>query len=159
MVAHALSPMKGMAEISRDLSDEQLIEEIMRWIDLLAKSDYTSFGAALGYSHEEGDPSESVRRAIANYRSPDLYPGVEAFSVTNWRKARGGNPEPRREVVWYEPNASMLAGAVTVDLPLNGKWSDLQADFVLLDRDSYSGLDLCLEEVYSWKQRAREEAD
>ena len=147
-----------MAEINRYSSDEEVIEAVLKWVDVLVGGDYDAFGAALGYTFEDGKPADNVRRAITGYRSPDLYPGVESFSVTDWREAKGGNPEPRREIKWYEPNASLLAGAVTIHLPLNGRWSDLQADFVFFDRDPDTGFDLELEEIYSWRQRFRENA-
>lgn len=147
-----------MAEVNRYLSDEEVMKAVLQWVDVLVSDDYDAFGAALGYSFEDGTPAECIRRAVADYRSPELYPGVDSFSVTDWREARGGNSEPRQKIIWYEPNASMLAGAISIDLPLNGRWSDLQADFVLFDRDPDAGFELRLEEIYSWKQRARENA-
>ena len=147
-----------MAEVNRYSSDEEVLEAVLQWVDVLASGDYEAFGAALGCTFEDGNPAECIRRAIADYRSPELYPGVDSFSVTDWREARGGNPEPRKEIIWYKPNASLLAGAITIELPLNGRWSDLQADFVLFDRDPDNGFELRLEEIYSWQQRARENA-
>ena len=121
----------------------------------MAVGDYEAFGSALGYSFGDGEPAECVRKAIKDYRSPELYPSEDSFSVTDWREAKGGNPKPRQEIIWYEPNTPALAGAITIDLPLNGRWSDLQADFVLFDRDPDAGFELQLEEIYSGRQRAR----
>ena len=137
-----------MVEIDRYSSDEQVLEVVLHWLDVLAVGDYEAFGSALGYVFEDGDPAELVRRDIEGYRSREWYPGEESFAVTDWREAKGGNPEPRRELVWYEPNESLLAGAISIDLPLNGKWSDLTADFVLFDRDPDAGFELQLEEIY-----------
>jgi hypothetical protein len=42
-----------------------------------------------------------------------------------------------------------------VDLPLNGKWSDLRADFVLFDHEAPAICTLRLEEISSWRQANR----
>jgi len=57
------------------------------------------------------------------------------------------------------PAGLLLGGAITVDLPLNGKWSDLQADFVLCVSEPGKAFILRLEEIYSFRQRDREFAD
>ena len=145
-----------MIKVARHASDEEVREFVLDVLNVLARGRFEEFGAAVGYSFGGGEPADCVKQAIASYRSPEYYPNEDVFSVTDWRNARGGNPDHRCEVTWYEPNAPMLAGAVTVDLPLNGKWSDLQADFVLVDLEPNSGLELHLEEIYSWRQRSRE---
>jgi len=55
--------------------------------------------------------------------------------------------KPKREVVWYDSNSAKLVGAIAFDLPLNGKWSDLTADFVLFETDESEGFLLKLEEL------------
>lgn len=95
---------------------------------------------------------------IRNYRSPDLYPGIEEFTVTDWRIAKGGCPAPKKELIWYKANNNAMAGAVRYYLPLNGRWSDLCADFVLWEsNDSDSHCVLALEEIQSWSQTVREQ--
>jgi hypothetical protein len=43
-----------------------------------------------------------------------------------------------------------MAGTVAFDLPLNGQWSDLTADFVFFDNDTAAGgHTLRLEEIHS----------
>ena len=98
---------------------------------------------------------EWLRTAIKSYVSPEYFPDVTDFVVTDWRTANGGNPEPLRSVTWYQPNSVRLRGAVQFDLPLNGKWSDLTADFVFFDYDN-EGYSLALEEIRSLKQLQRE---
>jgi hypothetical protein len=113
--------------------DQDVLTIVRQWVDVLAKEDYATVFAELGYSmlYQYDCPSEEVlRRKIKNYRSPDFYPGVTDFKVTAWRLAKGGNPKPKQKVIRYKPNSVKLAGAVEFDLPLNGRWSDLQADFV-----------------------------
>ena len=50
-----------------------------------------------------------------------------------------------------------MVGSVTFDLPLNGQWSDLTADFVFFEgADARAGYPLGLEEIGSWRQMQRE---
>jgi len=121
-----------MIQIPPDSSDAEVLEIVIGLIDRLARGDVEGFAEESGYSFSFGiSPAECVRSAIVRYRSPEWFPGVDHFTVTAWHQAEGGNPEPRCDVLWYEPNQP-LGGAVTVELPLNGRWSDLQADFVML---------------------------
>ena len=72
-------------------------------------------------------------------------------------KGEGGNPEAQQKVIWYSTNLPRLKGPVTFDLPLNGRWSDLTAEFVFFDNDDPTeGYPLCLEEVESWEQYQRD---
>lgn len=147
-----------MIFIPRDASDDQVLEIIRKCIDVLATEDYEQVFKELGYSMAYGEPgAECIRKEIKRYRSPDHYPGIEDFTVTNWRTAKGGNPAPRQKVIWYKSNSIKLAGAVDFDLPLNGKWSDLRADFVFFDNSNYrEGYVLALEEILCDAQRERE---
>ncbi len=146
-----------MIQIAQDLPDDEVLAIVFETIDLLARGDFDSFAEKVGYSFAFGaPPAECVRAAVRNYRSPEWFPGVERFEVTDWSVAAGGNPEPRKEVIWYEPN-EILGGAVTVDLPLNGRWSDLQADFVIFDHGHGEPFILRLEEIYSFRQRNRDD--
>jgi hypothetical protein len=46
-----------------------------------------------------------------------------------------------------------VRGAVSIDLPLNGRWSDLRADFVWFESaDPIGDYHLALEEIGSWQQ-------
>jgi hypothetical protein len=144
--------------VPRNASDESVLTIVKGWVDVLAKQDYQAVFENLGHSICFAEPSaESVRKAIEHYRSPEFYPGVSVFAVSDWRTARGGNAEPKREVVWYKPNTVRMRAAVAFDLPLNGRWSDLTADFVLFEGDKRNdGYILRLEEIHSWKQTQRQ---
>lgn len=123
--------MKNPAFVPRDATDEQVIAVARHWIDVLACGDYEGVFAALGYALAFGEPGAVVmRNAVQSYRWERYFPGVTEFAVTSWKTATGGNPNPRLEVVRYAPSPHALRGAVSVDLPLNGRWSDLTADFV-----------------------------
>ena len=149
-----------MSFVPRDASDEQVLDIIRGWIDVLSEQDYTAVFNELGLSIGWITPgSECIQACIQEYRSPEYYPRVEEFAVTNWRTAQGSNPEPARSVQWYEPNSVKMAGAVSFDLPLNGRWSDLTADFVFFEGNDPKGYDLVLEEISSWEQVQRDIAE
>lgn len=151
----------AMVFIPYDASDEQVLDIVREWIDILAREDYeAAFHAIAFHTPQETWTASFIRNAIKNYRAPEHYPGVEDFHVTNWRTAQGGNTEAKQEVIWYEPNTTGLAGAVAFDLPLNARWSNLTADFVLWENDNLEeGCILGLEDIGSWEQREVEAAD
>jgi|CXWL01.1.fsa_nt_gi hypothetical protein len=150
-----------MILVPRHATDEEVLSIVRALIDVLVMNDYEAFCLEVGYLRAFGIPgADCIKRDLANYRSPDYYPDVEHFIVTDWRTARGGNTEPWRSVTWYKSNSSRLAGAVEFDLPLNGKWSDLSADFAFFDIPEYpDGFVLQLEEIQSSQQVDREQLE
>ena len=142
-------PSLSMSELPRTTTEEELLDAVRRWVEVLASEDYESVFESLGYAMRYERPgANAIRDDIARYRSTRYFPGVEQFKVSNWRTAKAGNPSPIARVTWYRPNATGLVAAVDFDLPLNGKWSDLTANFVLFnaDGDCYS---LSLEDISS----------
>jgi hypothetical protein len=151
-----------MVFISHKATDEEILTIVRQWIDVLASEDYAKIFAELGYSRSpyfdcSGD--EAIRQEIKNYRSPEFYPNVTDFKVSDWRTAQGGNLKPTKYVKRYKPNNTKLAGTVGFRLPFNNKWSDLPADFVFFDNEKFrEGYVLCLEEIPSVAQRQRQYA-
>ncbi len=146
-----------MVFVPRTASQEQVLAIVREWVDVLAREDYAAVSAALGYGRAFGEPkADCIRNAIKNYRSPEYFPGVVDFRVTDWRTARGGNSDPASTITWYKPNDLRMAGAVAFDLPLNGCWSDLTADLVFFDRGDPEGYALGIEEIASSAQAQRE---
>ena len=146
-----------MKFVPRDATDEQVLDIVRGWVDVLSKADYTTVFDEIGLiMRGEAPGAECIHGCIQYYRSPEYYPGVEEFLVTDWRTAQGGNPEPAQRVEWYEPNSTKMAGAISFDLPLNGRWSDLTADFVFFENSDPEGYNLCLEEIDSWEQGQRD---
>ena len=121
-----------MIRVQLFATDDELLELIRPWLDALANEDYEQVFAAIGYAMAHGDGAHAIRRDIRSYRSAEYYPGVSDFRVSDWRTAKGGNPNPlllvRRYV--YSPELPIVA-TVEMHLPLNGRWSDLEADFVV----------------------------
>jgi hypothetical protein len=145
-----------MILVPQNATNEEVLDIIRKWVDVLAAEDYEAVVRELGFlTGGFPSPAEYLRAQIKRYVSPEYFPGVTDFVVTNWRTAHGGNPEPLSTVTWYKPNSVGLRGAVSFDLPINGKWSDLTADFVFFENnnESYS---LALEEICSQKQLLRE---
>lgn len=140
---------KHMVWINSNSSDDEIFDIIFNWIDVLSEEDYRRVAKELGYWDFDDDPAtEAIRAAITDYRSPNLFPNLEGFRVSDWRLATGGNPEPRREIVWHKENAVGIVASICVDLPLNGAWSDLAADFLLFERGDHPGeYQLRLEEI------------
>jgi hypothetical protein len=153
-----------MIFVPRDASDQQVLDIVREWVDVLAREDYEAVFAELGYSLSYGEPGgECIRKEIKRYRSPEYYSGIEEFTVTDWKNASGGNPSPQCLVSWFKPNSVGgvgIRGAVSFDLPLNGRWSDLTADFVFFQNENLSeGYPLALEQIQSSSQFQREVKD
>jgi hypothetical protein len=145
-----------MILIPQNATNEEILDTIRKWVDVLAAEDYETVVAELGFlTGSYSSPAECLRAQIKRYVSPEYFPGVTDFVVTDWRTAHGGNPKPLSTVTWFNPNSVGLRGAVSFDLPINGKWSDLTADFVFFENNN-EGYRLALEEISSVKQSQRE---
>ncbi len=144
--------------VPRDASDEQILDIVRAWVDVLANKNYAGIFAAIGYALAFGRPgADCIKDEIRKYRSPEYFPNISEFTVSNWRTADGGNPAPIAKVTWYQPSDSGMVGSVWFDLPINGCWSDLTADFVFFENDNINeGYFLGLEEIGSQSQRERE---
>ena len=131
--------------VRKDATDDQLVGLIEHWIDILANEDYEAFYNSLGfamlYQFEGLSGPESIKSAIESYRSVVLYPGEECFKVSHCSRTAGGNSEPVKYVARYEPNSLKIKCAISYDLPLNGKWSDLGAEFVVLENSESTEYD------------------
>jgi hypothetical protein len=149
-----------MVFIPHTATDQEVLTIVRHWVDVLAKEDYAAFFSELGYAmlyRFDCPGDEAIRQQIKKYRSPDFYPGVTDFKVTDWRLAQGGNPNPKLKAIRYKPNDIKIAGAIQFDLPLNNQWSDLTADFVYFDNPNFrQGYVLGLEEIQSFAQWQRD---
>jgi len=147
-----------MVDVSRDATDEEIFELVYRCVDQLASEDYDAVFESVGYAMRYDRPgAKAIRDDIQRYRSSRYFPGVEQFKVTDWRTAKGGNPTPASRITWYKPNDMGLVAAIDFDLPLNGKWSALNACFVIFQIDG-GGYSLALEDIESSQEVASEGA-
>lgn len=111
-----------MIYVPRDASGEQVLSIVCSWINILADEDYqAAFDVITAHGPNETWTPEFIQSSIKHYRSPEFYPGVEDFHVTDWRTAQGGNADAKQEVGWYKSDTFILAGYVDFDLPLNGQ--------------------------------------
>lgn len=119
------------------LTESGLLEITRHWVNVLATEDYDAVFNALGYAMAYQTPeltgAERIKSEIKNYRSEQYFPGVSDFSVSDWDSTNGGNPNPYRLIRFYKPNDLKIVATIEFDLPLNGKWSDLQASLVVFE--------------------------
>lgn len=119
------------------LTESGLLEITRHWVNVLATEDYDAVFNALGYAMAYQTPeltgAERIKSEIKSYRSEQYYPSVTDFSVSDWNSANGGKPNPYRLIRFYNPNDLKIVATIEFDLPLNGKWSDLQANFVVFE--------------------------
>lgn len=122
---------------TESLTEPDLLEIARHWVNVLATEDYDAVFNALGYAMAYQTPelsgAERIRSEIKNYRSEQYYPGVTDFSVSLWDNSSGGNTNPHRLIRFYKPNDLKMVATMEFDLPLNGKWSDLQMSFVIFE--------------------------
>jgi hypothetical protein len=138
-----------MTHVDRNTSEDELIQIIESGVRLLSNKQYQEFIDNFGYTLGEGTPSPQwIIADLKNYES-EFYPEETDFEVTDPSLAFGGNSNPQKKVVWFANNEAALVGSVAYDLPLNGQWSDLCAEFVLFETGSPDGYILKLEEISS----------
>ena len=100
-------------------------------MDVLARGDYEKVFQEIGYARAFGGGAEAIRPEVERYRDAVSFPGEAAFSVTDRRTAKGGNPSPTLLIERFVPTESLpILAAVSIDLPLNGRWSRLRTSFV-----------------------------
>lgn len=142
-----------MIYISNRASDEDVLQIVQTWVDIWAEHGPEAALTAISLDRNDTWTPELLEYAVTSYHQSELYPNTSRFIVTSPTAATVANHMPMREVKWYAPNSTGLAGDVRFDLSLNGRWSDLLADFDLwvsnaLD-ESYL---LTLDEIRCWDQ-------
>ena len=123
-----------MKTLPGDATDDQIIEFVTQWVELLADERYAE---ALALVAPAPDPAyrltpEQLETLIRNYGSFEPMADGSTFRVTSPSEAQGKQyvdgvhrfDEPRV--------ADGAIGHLDYDLPLNGEWSDLTAQFSLV---------------------------
>lgn len=134
------------------LTESGLLEITRHWVNVLAAENYdavfNALGFAMAYQTPELTGATRIKSEIKKYRSERYYPGITNFSVSSWESSNGGNPNPCRLIRFYKPNNLKIIATIEFDLPLNGKWSDLQASFVIfeIENNRYA---LSFEDIWS----------
>ena len=136
-----------MITLPKDASDDAVLNVVRRWLNELAKEDYSA-AHSLTY-HPAGDHwnADLLRRVIENYGSVDSGPeeGV-TFKVTPLEGEHSDDSDVagRLEIEWFRSRGSEdnPLGTITCDLPLNGEWSDVSAVFNVLSQPDGLALQL-----------------
>ena len=134
-----------MILIHRNATEEVILGRVRDWVERIACGEMEEAFRLVNIEGYEVQWRPRHLLAILRDFCSDLYPEETDFRVTSWRTAEASARKPLHEVVWYEPNPSFLA-VVNYDLPLNGRWSDLQAVFILRESDDPDQLLLQLED-------------
>jgi hypothetical protein len=144
--------------IPNNASTEDVLQVVQAWVDLWAELGPEAAFTAIAADGQNTWTPEWLEQAVANYRPSEMYPDTQEFAVTPCESAKAINHDPTRKVEWYKPNKSRLAGYVNFDLPLNGQWSDLLAEFEVWEGgDPQGDYILALSEIRSWDQFWSEE--
>ncbi len=143
-LAEYFEAMKRLAEFA---NEEMILRAVEEWVDLLVEK---RFQDALDFLHPRnymGFTAESLENWISNYGSHEPREDGRVMEVTPRHAATG-----KRYNCDYDrcyPDAGEGAGVVLdavgyvdYDLPLNGEWSDLTAQFFVCKYEHVLVLDL-----------------
>ena len=116
-------------------TDEEILAACRVWVDLVADGRFDVAIEMLHvpdrYDQSQRWTAESLRTYIANYGSWDPWPDGRVWHITPIATARVpqelGNSHGRADLVRFD--ADTRSGSVELDVPLNGAWSDLTAQF------------------------------
>ena len=114
-------------------SDEDILQAVREWVDLLVSERYMDAFAYLYHPTEEYWTPDLIRIVITNYGSIEPHQDGRTFKVTSLRMATGEfTPYHECEIT----RDAETSGNIWIDLPLNGQWSDLTA---ILDFHAING--------------------
>ncbi len=136
-----------MIRLRRDAADEQILDAIRAWVELLAQERYEEAFKMLRYHPAESWSPELIRTVITNYGFIEPREDGATFKVTSPKD----NPEGKDfgGVQWYgdDPNRpAEYLGMAAFALPLNGEWSDVTVMFDIVEEDG--GLVLELDDIH-----------
>jgi hypothetical protein len=136
-----------MIRLAREATDEQILDAIRAWVELLAQEKYEEAFGMLHYHPAEHWSPELIRTVITNYGFIEPREDGATFKVTSLKD----NPKGKdfSGVQWYGDNPnrqSEYLGMAAFTLPLNGEWSDVTAMFDIVEADG--GLVLELEDIH-----------
>ena len=127
-----------------DAKDEDVLQVVCSWVELLAQGKYDEAYSLLTYAPGEGWTPELIRILIANYGSLEPFADGRTFHVTSLHDnptLPEGRLKPYKDVEWAEEREGSV-GWVHFDLPLNGEFSDLTAVFKIVKADAGLALEL-----------------
>jgi hypothetical protein len=121
-----------MVTLPPTATDADLLAVVRSWVDLLAAGEYAQAQALLVRVEEDRDwPPARVAEIIAAYEPPPKARAEGPARVTPVRTARVVDVLPRHAVSRWGPGCRPgVVGDIHFDLPINGAWSDLMANFL-----------------------------
>ena len=139
-------PEAAARQLPENASDEEILNVIRDWVELLAVDDFEAAYAMLHHEPNDQFTPEFLRMWISNYGWHDPMKDGSTYRVTSCKLAVGRETH-YQSVNRYDPaDANGFAGDAMFDLPLNGEWSDLTALFWILSREG--SLVLQLDDVH-----------
>lgn len=136
-----------MIRLPRNATDEQILDAVRAWVELLAQERYKEAFEMLRYHPADPWLPELIRAVVTNYGFIEPREDGAKFKVTSLKDNPAGNDF--RDVQWYgdDPNRpAEYLGMATFTLPLNGEWSDVTAMFGIVEEDG--GLVLELDDIH-----------
>ncbi len=136
-----------MIRLPRNATDEQILDVIRAWVELLAQERYEDAFQMLRYHPAEHWSPALIRAVVTNYGFIEPRKDGATFKVTSLKD----NPEGEafHGVEWYgdDPNKpAEYLGVAAFTLPLNGEWSDVTAMFDIVEEGG--GLVLELDDIH-----------
>ena len=134
-----------MIVLPKDATDEDIINVVRDFVNLLAKERYVeAFEMMYRNSKDEMSP-ELIKRLIEGYGFDESVKDV--FRVTSLEEMK--NQEPEFQIDWLESvkgEKPREIGTIHYDLPINGEWSDLTAIFDVYELEN--GIALSLYDIH-----------
>jgi hypothetical protein len=120
-------------------SDDDLLDAVRRWVDVVASGDFQGAIDFLFPAEYGGQPwtASGLETYIANYGFWEPLGDGSTVRMTPIATA-GGDKLPVQEVSRYVDRLP----EIDFDVPLDGQWSDLTAQFIVVEVDGKWALSL-----------------
>ena len=137
-----------MIKLSADATDAEILAACREWAELVASGQLDDALEMLHvperYDASQHWTAESLAEYVGNYGSWDAWPDGRTWKLTSIATARvpadRPNFKPRADVIRLD--IDHRSGSAELDLPLNGEWSDLTAQFEFEPVGGGTGLSL-----------------
>ena len=140
-----ISVPDGALTFPKTASDESLLIGVQKWVDLLGEERFLEAFKLTAHDSFYSWTPDLIRSVIAGYGLPHE-PGDHEHRVSKISGTKGGASSRWQVDRWHDAEPSNRIGLVSIDLPLDGEWSDLTATFEILQLDNH--LVLVLNEIH-----------
>lgn len=135
-----------MKTLPLDATDDQIVGLCREWIEMLAEERVEGALALLAAPEHLNESQhwtpDTLRTYIGNYGSWEPHLSGQVFRVTSpaTASAEAGSANPNGYSYVYRLTADPKSGSVCIQLPLDGVWSDLEAQFEFTPVEGGTGL-------------------